>query len=93
MLLGISFIQCEALASKVISNDLIAVLKEEVKVFNITKGSSLNSQLFEVLFFEVGASHAHVLFHTDVCWLSSGRALTWVYNHTETIHIFQEQKW
>ncbi|MBN3272103.1 F200A protein, partial [Polyodon spathula] len=57
------FIHHEALASKGVSLDLMAVLKEVVKIVNFIKGSSLNNRLLEALCSEMGAEHTHLLFH------------------------------
>lgn len=86
------FIHREALASKGVSPDLMAVLKEVVKIVNFIKGSSLNIRLFEALCSEMGAEHTHLLFHTEVRWLSRGRVLTRVYELRNEIHIFLVEK-
>lgn len=56
----------EALAAKGILDSLRGVLNDVVKVINLTKGSALNSQLFELLCLEMGAVHSNLLYHTEV---------------------------
>lgn len=64
------FIHREALVSKEIPPSLMDVLKHAVKIVNFIKGSSSNSRLLEILCSEIGVSHTHLLFHTEVRWLS-----------------------
>ncbi|XP_037801371.1 protein FAM200B-like [Penaeus monodon] len=64
----------------------------DVKVINTIKGSALNSRLFELLCLEMGADHSHLLYHTEVRWLSRGRILTRVYELRMEIHIFLLEK-
>lgn len=86
------FIHREALASKRIPPELEVVMKDIIKVVNFIKGSALNSRLFEALCTEMGAEHKHLLFHTDVRWLSKGRAITRVYELRDEIHAFLTEK-
>lgn len=86
------FIHREALAAKGIPDNLRGVLNDVVKVINTIKGSALNSRLFELLCLEMGADHSHLLYHTEVRWLSRGRILTRVYELRMEIHIFLLEK-
>lgn len=86
------FIHREALAAKGIPECLKTVLNEIVKVVNLIKASSLNSRLFEQLCLEMGADQSHLLYHTEVRWLSRGRILTRVYELRMEIHIFLTEK-
>lgn len=86
------FIHREALAAKGIPDSLRGVLNDVVKVINLIKGSSLNCRLFELLCLEMGAEHSHLLYHTEIRWLSRGRILTRVYELRMEIHIFLLEK-
>uniref|UniRef100_A0A667Z2X6 HAT C-terminal dimerisation domain-containing protein n=1 Tax=Myripristis murdjan TaxID=586833 RepID=A0A667Z2X6_9TELE len=84
------FIHRQALACKGIPPDLDKVLKEVIRVVNFIKGSALNHRLFDQLC--AGAEHTHLLFHTEVRWLSKGRVLTRVYELRNEIHAFLHEK-
>lgn len=71
----------------------MVVLKVLITVVNISKGSSLNSWLFEVLCLELQSNHTHLLYYTEVQWLSWGKVLTRVHNLKEEIHHFLLEKW
>ncbi|XP_037773365.1 protein FAM200B-like, partial [Penaeus monodon] len=83
------FIHREALAAKGIPDNLRGVLNDVVKVINNTiKGSALNSRLFELLCLDMGTDHSHLLYHTEVRWLSRGRILT---RHIEEHNNYSEE--
>ncbi len=86
------FIHREALASKGIPPELEVVMRDIVKVVNYIKGSALNSRLFEALCTEIGAEHTHLLFHTEVRWLSKGRVVSRVYELRDEIRAFLTEK-
>ncbi|XP_066970168.1 protein FAM200A-like [Macrobrachium rosenbergii] len=86
------FIHSEALAAKGIPASLKNVLNEAVKLVNLIKGSSLSSRLFEQLCCEMGADQSHLLYHTEVRWLSRGRVLKRIYELRMEIHIFLLKK-
>nr|XP_008016818.2 protein FAM200A [Chlorocebus sabaeus]XP_008016820.2 protein FAM200A [Chlorocebus sabaeus]XP_037846472.1 protein FAM200A [Chlorocebus sabaeus]XP_037846473.1 protein FAM200A [Chlorocebus sabaeus] len=86
------FIHREALVSKEISPSLMDVLKKAVKIVNFIKGSSLNSRLLEIFCSEIGVNHTHLLFHTEVRWLSQGKVLSRVYELRNEIYIFLIEK-
>uniref|UniRef100_A0A8C1M8T8 C2H2-type domain-containing protein n=1 Tax=Cyprinus carpio TaxID=7962 RepID=A0A8C1M8T8_CYPCA len=65
----------EALASKRMSPELHEVLNDAVKVINFVESRPLNHRLFERLCHDSGAEHQQLLLHTDVRWLSKGKAL------------------
>ncbi|KAJ7986728.1 hypothetical protein DPEC_G00342900 [Dallia pectoralis] len=65
----------EALASKRMSPELHEVLNDAVKVINFVESRPLNHRLFERLCHDSGAEHQRLLLHTDVRWLSKGKAL------------------
>nr|XP_058156701.1 protein FAM200B isoform X1 [Dasypus novemcinctus]XP_058156707.1 protein FAM200B isoform X1 [Dasypus novemcinctus] len=86
------FVHCEALASREITQNLMEVLKNAMKVVDFIKGSSLNNRLLETFCSEIGTSHTHSLYHTKVCWLSQGKILSSVYEYRNEIHIFLVEK-
>ena len=47
-----------------------------MKTINLIRGRALNHRLFKSLCQYYGSEHSVLLFHTEVCWLSRGRALT-----------------
>ncbi|XP_034525746.1 protein FAM200A [Ailuropoda melanoleuca] len=86
------FIHREALVSKEIPPSLMDVLKNVVKIVNFIKGSSLNGQLLEIFCSEIGVNHTHLLFHTEVRWLSQGKVLSRVYELRNEIYTFLTEK-
>ena len=67
-------------------------LSEVIRVVNFIKASALNNRLFDQLCTDMGAEHTHLLFHTEVRWLSKGRVLTRFYELRHEIHAFLIQK-
>ncbi|XP_062944426.1 protein FAM200A [Cynocephalus volans] len=86
------FIHQEALVSKEIPPNLMEVLKKAVKIVNYIKGCSLNSRLLEIFCSEIGVNHTHLLFHTEVRWLSQGKILSRVYELRNEIYTFLIEK-
>lgn len=70
------FLHRQALAAKKIPDELHQVLAEAVKVVNFVKSRPLQSRLLENLCDEMGSLHKHLLFHTEVRWLSRGNVLS-----------------
>lgn len=58
------------------STELMDMLKNAVKIVNFSKGSSLNSRLLEIFCSNWRELLTHLLFHTEVRWLSQGKVLT-----------------
>ena len=86
------FIHRQALACKGIPPALDKTLSEVIRVVNFIKASALNNRLFDQLCTDMGAEHTHLLFHTEVRWLSKGRVLTRFYELRHEIHAFLIQK-
>ena len=86
------FIHREALAAKGIPDNLKGVLNDVVKAINIMKGSALSGQLSKFLCLEMEADHSHLLYHTEVRWVSRGRILTKVYELRMKINIILLEK-
>uniref|UniRef100_A0A671Q9B6 HAT C-terminal dimerisation domain-containing protein n=1 Tax=Sinocyclocheilus anshuiensis TaxID=1608454 RepID=A0A671Q9B6_9TELE len=53
---------------------------------------AFNSRLFEALCTEIGAEHTHLLFHTEVRWLSKDRVFSRVYELRDEIRAFLTEK-
>ena len=70
------FLHRHALASKTLPSKLKNVLDISVKAINWIRGRALNHRLFKSLCQDYGSEHSVLLFHTEVRWLSRGRALT-----------------
>ncbi|XP_060754238.1 uncharacterized protein LOC132865727 [Neoarius graeffei] len=78
----------EALASKRMSPELDSVLTDAAKVINFIKSRPLNSRLFHKLCEEMGSDHHQLLLHTDVRWLSRGKALQRLFELRDQVHDF-----
>ena len=73
------FLHREVLVGKTLGSDLKKVLNKVVKMVNYIKSRPLKSRLFAKLCKEMGANYANLLLHTEVRWLSRGKALSRVY--------------
>ena len=65
----------ENLASRHISSDLGAVMDNVVAVVNYIKAGPLNSRIFREICSDFESSHQHLLYHSEVRWLSRGKVL------------------
>ena len=95
----------EALVAKKIYPDFNTVLQDAVEVINLIKSRALNSRLFANLFEEMESNFTTLLLHTEVRWLSKGRALTRLLvlkseiilflseNNSEFVKLFQNKIW
>ena len=65
---------CEyALACKTFPLELKSVLDSVVKAVNSIRGKAVNSRLFRAFCDDLGKEHQHLLFRTEVRWLSRGK--------------------
>lgn len=64
------------LLMKILLNDLTDVLSD-VKTVNHIRGSDVKSRIFNTLCQEMGASHTVLFLHTEVRWLSRGKAFSY----------------
>ncbi len=76
----------ESLASKTLDSELNSVLKCAIKIVNHIKSRPVNSRLLATLCNEMGSQHEALLFHTEVRWLSRGKALGRLYELREEVH-------
>lgn len=65
----------EALATRAMDKELCDVLSAAVKVVNFIKTQPTKPWLFAAICATMGAEHLALLMHTDVRWLSRGKAL------------------
>lgn len=77
-----------ALAMKKMSAPLKEVLDESVKIINFIKSRPKNSRLFKALCDEMGSQHSTLLLHTEVRWLSRGKALSRLFDLREEVRKF-----
>ena len=82
----------EMLASKKMSPELHTVLNDAIRVINHIKAHALNSRVFELLCEDMDADHRRLLPHTEVRWLSKGKALTRVFELREQLQKFLSDK-
>lgn len=78
----------EMLASKKMSPELHTVLNDTIRVINYIKAHALNSQMFELLCEDMDADHRRLLLHTEVRWLSKGKALSRMFELREQLQKF-----
>ena len=85
-------IHCEHLVAKKMSPELHKVLSDVIKIINEIRHKALNSRIFEILCKETGSQYTHLLFHTEVRWLSRGKILTRLFVLREEIKLFFQQQ-
>ena len=87
------FLHRKVLVGKTLGSDLKEVLNKVVKMVNYIKSRSLKSRLSAKLCKEMGANYANLLLHTEVRWLSRGKALSRVYElKDEMLSFFSLEK-
>ena len=64
-----------ALAAKKISAELCVVLQDAVKIINYIENRAFNSHIFSNLCKEMDSEFSSLFLHTEVRWLSRGKAL------------------
>ena len=72
----------ENLAAQHLSPVLSAVMQEVIAVVNLIKSSAVNSRLFQQMCVEFGSEFQHLLFYSNVRWLSRGKLLHLLYAPT-----------
>ena len=81
----------QVLASKTLPNTFKDVLTDVVKAINAIKSKALNSRLFGALCVEMGSDFEILLMHTEVLWLSKGKALKRAFALSEEVEPFLEK--
>lgn len=80
------------LASKKLSPELCIVLDEIVAVVNFIKSRALNCRIFRELCFEFGAEYEHLLYYSEVRWLSRGKVVQRVLSLRTEVELFLREK-
>jgi len=65
----------QVLASRTLPDIFIAVMEDVFRSVNSIRSSALNSRLFQQLCNEMSSEYEHLLYYTQVRWLSRGRVL------------------
>ena len=63
----------ENLASRRFSPELKVVIQEVIDVVNVIKSRSLNYRIFKKMCADFGSEYVHLLYHSEVMWLSRGK--------------------
>ena len=86
------FLHRHALASKTLPSKSKNVLDICVRTINWIRGRALNHRLFKSLCQDYGSEHSVLLFHTEVRWLSRGRALTRFFELRKEVKAFLKER-
>uniref|UniRef100_UPI00358FC317 protein FAM200C-like n=1 Tax=Myxine glutinosa TaxID=7769 RepID=UPI00358FC317 len=81
-----------ALATKTLPNELGDVMAIVVTAVNFIRARALNHRLFQVVCEDIGAAYTHLLYYTEVRWLSQGQILNRVLQLRQEIEIFLREK-
>uniref|UniRef100_K7FBH7 DUF4371 domain-containing protein n=1 Tax=Pelodiscus sinensis TaxID=13735 RepID=K7FBH7_PELSI len=82
------FIHREALASKILPDQLNAIFKGLVKVVNHIKSSALNTRLLKRFCLEMSSDFEVLLFYISIQWLSAVNVLNRVFQLREELDLF-----
>ena len=63
-----------------------------MKTINLIRGRALNHRLFKSLCQDYGSEHSVLLSHTEVRWLSRGRALTQLFKLRKEVKVFLKER-
>nr|XP_039248831.1 protein FAM200B-like [Styela clava] len=93
---NVQIVQCllhrENLAAQHLSSDLSAVMQEVVGIVNFIKFSAVNSRLFEQMCVDFGSQFHHLLFYSNVRWLSRGKLLRRLVDLRTEVQFFLNDK-
>ena len=78
----------EALVAKQLSPSLNTVLSQCIKIINAIKSSPLKSRIFAKLCEDNNSAYTQLLLHTEVRWLSRGRALARLFMLRDEVYQF-----
>uniref|UniRef100_UPI00358ECE95 protein FAM200C-like n=1 Tax=Myxine glutinosa TaxID=7769 RepID=UPI00358ECE95 len=81
-----------ALATKPLPKELGDVMAIVVTAVNFIRTRALNHRLFQVFCEDIGAAYTHLLYYTEVRWLSRGQILNCVLQLRQEIEIFLREK-
>uniref|UniRef100_UPI00358FFEDB protein FAM200C-like n=1 Tax=Myxine glutinosa TaxID=7769 RepID=UPI00358FFEDB len=81
-----------ALATKTLPKELGDVMAIVVTAVNFIRARALNHRLFQVFCEDIGAAYTHLLYYTEVRWLSRGQILNRVLQLRQEIEIFLREK-
>ncbi|XP_068209234.1 protein FAM200A-like [Palaemon carinicauda] len=82
----------ENLVGRHLSPGLNEMMNEAVQIVNYIKTSALNTRLFEQLCADFDAEHRHLLFHSNIRWLSRGKLLRRLLDLRDELEIFLIEK-
>ena len=81
-----------ALATNTLTKELGDVMAIIVATVNFIHARALNHRLFQVFCEYIGAAYTHLLYYTEVLWLSWGQVLNHVFQLHKEIEIFPSEK-
>ena len=65
----------ENLAAQKLSNDLQKVMQQVIQIVNFIKARALYSRLFSQMCSDFDSKHMHLLYHSEIRWLSRGKVI------------------
>ncbi|XP_055908389.1 zinc finger BED domain-containing protein 5-like [Eupeodes corollae] len=81
-----------ALVMRRMPTDLKKVLDEAVKIVNFVKSRPLQSRLFKLVCKDMGSQYESLFLHTEIRWLSRGKALSRLFQLRNELNVFQLEK-
>ena len=81
-----------ALATKTLPKELGDVMAIVVATVNFIRACALNHRLFQVFCEDIGAAYTHLLYYTEVRWLSRSQVLNRVLQLRQETEIFLHKK-
>ena len=81
-----------ALATKTLPKELGDAMAIVVETVNFIRARALNHRLFKVFCEDIGAAYTHLLYYTEMHWLSRDQVLNRVLELRQEIEIFLREK-
>ncbi|XP_055907145.1 zinc finger BED domain-containing protein 5-like [Eupeodes corollae] len=78
-----------ALVMRRMPTDLKKVLDEDVKIVNFVDNRPLQSRLFKLVCKDMGSQYELLFLHTEIRWLSRGKALSRLFQLRNELNVFQ----